>query len=126
MAELEITPQTLVGHYPATPLSANAADITFEASGADFADGASFPHTGREIILVRNDNVGAQTITIESKADAKNREGDITTYSIGASEYAAFGPFPVDGWRQSDGDMNFAVSAADLYLAVIRLPAGYP
>lgn len=124
MAELSLTPQTLVGKYPATPLSANDADITFTASGADYADGAAFPHTGKEIILVRNDNVGAQTITISSVVDEKKRSGDITTYSIGAGEYAAFGPFPVDGWRQADGDMNIEFSEADLYVAILRLPSG--
>lgn len=126
MAELSLTVQTIKGGYPSLPVTANAADIVWTAAGADFADGAAFDHTGREIILVRNDNVGAQTLTIDSVADEKGRTGDITTYSVGAGEYAAFGPFPVAGWRQSDGDMNIVASAADVYLAIIRLPAGYP
>lgn len=120
-----MTPQQIVaGHYPTLPVTAEAADFTYTASGADFADGASFPLTGREVLIVRNDNAGAQTITINSVVDDKNRTGDITTYSIGIGEYAVFGPFPKSGWAQASGDLYFEVAAADLFLAVLRLPVG--
>lgn len=123
MARLSITPQEPLGKYPATPLVANSADLTWVASGADFADGAGYTLTGRELLLVRNDNVGAQTITIQSVVDPQNRTGNITAYSIGIAEYAMFGPFPKEGWAQSDGKLYFAVTAADLYFAVVRMPS---
>ena len=123
MARLALTPQEPPGKYPATPLGANSADLTFVAAGADFADGFSYPLTGRELLLIRNDNVGAQTVTIDSVVDDKNRLGDIETYSIGIGEYAMFGPFPPHGWQQANGSLYGEVSAADLYLAVILLPA---
>ncbi len=72
---------------------------------------------------MRNDNAGAQTVTITSEADEKNRLGDIEDYSVGIGEYAMFGPFPRDGWADSGGYLNFEASAADMYFAVIRLPA---
>ena len=122
MAILTVTVQNLLGKYPVTPLTANSADIVFTPAGADFADGFQFVHTGREIILVRNGNVGAQTITINSVPNAKGRSGTITAYSLGAGEYAAFPPFPVDGWRQSSGYLTGAMSAADVEIAVLRLP----
>jgi len=122
MAVLDLTPQTVIPKYPATPLTANAADFVWTAAGADFADGARFPHTGKEIILVRNDNVGAQTVTIESAVDEKNRVGNITTYSVGIGEYAAFPPFPVVGWRQTTGYLMLEASAADVSFAILRLP----
>jgi len=123
MAELTLTVQQMIGKYPSLPLTANAADFTWTAAGADFADGAVFPLTGREILLVRNDNVGAQTVTITSVADDKNRTGDITTYSVGAGEYAVFPCLAVDGWRQTDGNLDIEASAADVMFAVLRLPA---
>ncbi len=122
MAILTLTVQNLIAKYPVTPLTANSADFVWTAAGASFADGFQFAHTGKEILLVRNDNAGAQTVTIDSVPDAKNREGDITAYSVGAGEYAAFPPFPVEGWRQSNGMLKGAASAADVYLAVLRLP----
>lgn len=119
--ELDITVQDVIGGYPDMPLVADSADFVWTAAGADFVAGAGFDHTGMEIILVRNDNVGAQTVTITSVLDAHNRLGTITTYSVGAGEYAAFGPFPLAGWQASDGDMNLTFSAADMYVAVLRL-----
>lgn len=122
MTRLALSAQLTKGSYPSLPLSANSADVAWTAAGAEFADGFSIPHTGKEILLVRNDNVGPQTVTINSLADAKHqRTGDITTYSVGAGEYAVFGPWQADGWRQSTGLVHGAASAADVMLAVIRL-----
>lgn len=123
MAVLDVTPQSPPGKYPATPLVADSADLEWTAAGEDFAEGARFPCTSRELLLVRNDNAGAQTVTITSEADEKNRLGDIEDYSVGIGEYAMFGPFPRDGWADSGGYLNFEASAADMYFAVIRLPA---
>lgn len=114
--------QNLIVKYPVTPLTANSADFVWTAAGADFADGFRFQHTGKEILLVRNDNVGAQTVTINSVANQRGRTGTISAYSVGAGEYAAFPPFPVEGWRQSNGYLTGAASAADVQLAVLRLP----
>jgi hypothetical protein len=126
MAILTLTPQTVIAKYPSLPLTANSADFVWTAAGADFADKARFVHTGREAILVRNDNGGAQTVTIESSADPKGRTGNITTYSVGAGEYAVFPPFPVTGWRQitggNTGYLVLSASAADVYFAILRLP----
>ena len=122
MARLALTVQTPLGSYPTLQPTADSADLIWTASGADFADGFSYTLTGRELLLIRNDNVAAQTVTISSTVDEKKRSGDITAYSIGIAEYAFFGPFEKAGWVQSNGNLYGAVSAADLYLAVIRLP----
>lgn len=120
MARLPITPQTSLGGYPATPLTVQTADFVFTPAGAQFADGASFPITGRELLLVRNGNGAAQTVTITSMVDEKNRLGTITAYSVGISEYAVFGPFQKDGWAQAGGLLYFAASATDVEFAVLR------
>lgn len=121
MARLVITGKTPPGKYPSVPLSANSADLSWTAAGATFADGASFAMTGNDLLLVRNDNAGAQTVTISSVVDQYNRTGDITTYSVGAGEYAVFGPIPRPGWMQDDGSLYFAASAADVSFAVVHL-----
>ncbi len=112
-----ITVQSLIGKYPATPVSADAADITFAAM--ELA-GDTFANTGKEIILVRNDDAGAVTLTITSQVDTFNRLGTISAYPIGAGEYAAFGPFPVSGWNDSSGNLNLLASDVDLKVAVLR------
>lgn len=120
MARIAITPQTTIGSAPSLPLAADSADFTWTA--ADQGDGNDTPLTGRELLLARNDNAGAQTVTVHSVPDAYNREGDITTYSMAAGDYAAFGPFDIAGWKQADGKLWFNGSAADVFFAVLRLP----
>jgi hypothetical protein len=121
MARLVLTPQTLLGSYPTLQPAANAADVTFTSAGASFADGAGFLVTGGEILLVKNGENSAQTITITSVVDERKRSGNITSYSIGAGEIAAFGPFQPEGWMQSDGQIYIAASADDVSFAVLRL-----
>ncbi len=121
MARLALVPQEVLGPYPTLPLVVESADFDWVASGASFGDGFSFPLTGRELLLIRNDNVGAQTVTIDSMPTKRTtRSGDIAAYSIGIGEYAVFGPFSSDGWEQATGNINGEVSAADLSLAVIK------
>jgi len=121
MARLVLTPKVPPGPYPATPLSANSADLAFTAAGADFADGAGFPMSSRHLVLVRNGNSGQQSVTFTSVTDQLNRKGDITTYALAAGEFGVFGPFERSGWMQTDGQLYFAASAADVEFAVIRV-----
>ena len=122
MARLALVPIDVVSGYPATPLAVNALDIVFTNAGAQFVDGAGFPHTGREVLLIRNLNVGAQTVTINSVNDDKNRKGDITAFSFATLEIGAI-CLPKTGWSQPDGQLYFAASATDVAFAVLRLPA---
>ena len=121
MARLPIPVTTLLTDYPGRPLTASSADIVWTASGADFADGASFPMTGKEILLVLG-GAGVETITITSVVDQYNRLGTITTYSIGIGEYVVF-PFlnAVHGWAQANGLLYFATTDTDVSFAVLRL-----
>ena len=122
MARLPITVQSPAGFWPTLPLTANAEDFTWTASGADYADGFSFTNTGRELLLIRG-GAGVETITISSVVDQFNRTGDITAYSVGIGEYAWFGPFKPSGWNQSGTSLLYAaVTDADVYIAVCRLP----
>jgi hypothetical protein len=121
MARLALSPVTMPLKYPALQPAVNSLDVAFTPAGADFADGASFPLTGKEILIVHNDNVAAKTVTITSVADSYNRTGDITAYSLGIGEYAVFPQFQLAGWQQSDGKLYLAAEAADVEFLVLRL-----
>ena len=90
-------------------------------TASDNVNGNSVPHTGREILLVRNDNVGAQTATVASIADPFGRTADCVI-SLAAAEYWISQLFPLVGWQQADGNLFIDGSAADVMLCVIRLP----
>ncbi|MCK4302831.1 MAG: hypothetical protein KAY24_01180 [Candidatus Eisenbacteria sp.] len=122
MARTELTVQEPPGNYPALPLVADAADISWDA--ADAADKNEFDLTGRELILAWNtDGANPYTVTVESVTDQCNREGDITDYSIGAGEIAMLGPIPVTGFRQSDGKCYLEASNLAVEFAIIRIPS---
>lgn len=124
MARTAITVQEVSAPFDA--ISAGSEDFTFAAS--DNANGNYFVCTGRELIVVENTNVGAQTITIDSVDDEKGRQEDITTYSLAANDFAVFGVGLTNakGWKQTSGQVYIDTSDADVKIAVLRLPAGYP
>jgi hypothetical protein len=118
MARQSHTPLTALG-TKTDAYSANAADLTMTA--ADTVNSEQVTLTGNELVIAWNSNAGAQTVTVSSVVDDMGRDGDITTYSIGAGEYAVFGPFDTEGWRQSDGKLYFEASHADVKLGVVKL-----
>lgn len=109
------------GSYPTLPLSANSRDIVFTAG--DAGNNNQFLATGREIVIVQNSGAGARTVTFLSVADRFGRTGDMTAYSLGAGEFGLFGPFQLDGWRQTDGYVYTNPEHAEIKYAVIRLPS---
>ena len=118
MARTSLTVINPKGPHPGT-ISAN--DLDFSFTSADLSNKNSFTMTGRELILARNVNSGAQTITLTSVADPQNRLGTITTYSVGASEFAMFWAGDILGWRQSDGEFYLEGSHADIKFAVVKI-----
>jgi hypothetical protein len=120
MARTSITPTVPPGKYPVVPLTAGAAALPLVA--ADTVNFNSTPSTGREVLIVQNNAGAPATVTINSSVDPQNRTGDITAYSIPANSFAAFGPFPVQGWRQPDGTLWFQGSAATVLFGVLQLP----
>lgn len=106
--------------YPSLPVAANSLDFAF--TPGDAVNGLQYQATGREVVLVRNINVGSQTFTLLSVADEFGRKGDITTYSLAAGEFAVLIP-PLKGFQQADGSVWIDVSHDDVHVAVLRLPA---
>lgn len=111
-----ITPQ---GPHPGT-VAADALDFAFTAS--DDVNGNEFAHTGKELILIQNIDAGPQTFTATSVPDPQNRSMDITTYSVGAAEFAALLATAITGWRQTDGNFYLDSSDANILFAIMRLP----
>jgi len=113
---------TPLGAY-ASYATINSADMVMAA--ADVSGYNQFVASGNDLVVAFNSDSGAQTLTINSVADPYGRTGNITTYSIGAGEYAIFGPFRQDGWMQTDGKIYLAASSALVKLGVITLPGTY-
>lgn len=115
-ARTELTVTTLEGAYG--DYGVNDADVTM--AGADVANGNTFTLNEGDILIAHNTNVGAQTVTIDSVADVYGRTGDITTYSLAADDYAAFGPFKRPGWAQTGGQLHVDATHAEVLLGVLR------
>lgn len=112
----ELTVVDLPGAYEAnianTPVDIGlvAADLT----------GNTFRSTGREVVVVRNDDVGVQTVTVASSpASRTGRVGDIAAASIPAGETRIFQIFPRDGW-ESGGLITVTASDVDVKVGVLR------
>lgn len=117
MPRTEITPAQLKAGKDAYTAT------TVTPAAADTVNLNSTPHTGKEIILVRNSGAVAHTVTITSVADpVYGRTGDIAAVSVPAGETRLFGPFPLEGWRQVDNRLYFQGSDAALLFTVLRLP----
>ena len=108
------------GPHVVSPVPAN--DLDFSRTAGDITNLNSFKATGKELLLVRNDDVAAQTFTIKSVADPFKRVQDITAYSLGISEEAAFWFGDIQGWRQPDGTVFIDPADADLKFSVMRIP----
>jgi hypothetical protein len=111
-ARVLIAAQSVVGSYPVTPLTANAADLV-ETAG-DATNGHYTPIVeGKTVVIAHNTGAGARTVTFTSSVDTYNRLGTITAYSLGAGEISLpFGPFKVNGWSNVGPDVALADPSA--------------
>lgn len=123
MARNTLTKITPVGPYPTLPVAANALDLTFTAadvSGDPIKE--QFVPSGKDLLLVWNKHATlARTFTITSKADDRNRTGDIAAFSLGVGEIAAFYFKDQVGWRQNDGFVYIEGESADIFFCVLQV-----
>lgn len=118
MARQSHTPLTALG-TKTSAYSAGAADLTMTA--ADATNKEQVAITGQELVIAHNTGASAYTVTISSVADDQGRTGDVATYSLAAGDYAIFGPFGLEGWKQTDGKLYFEASNASVKFGVVRL-----
>lgn len=118
-----LTPVVPIGPYVTGQPTAGSLALAW--TQCDASNGNSFPITGREILLVQNeDTMAAHTFTVSSVADALGRTNDVTAYSVALSSFAAFNfRSGVTGWKQSDGTVHMACSTNNIYFAVLTTPS---
>lgn len=88
---------------------------------ADEVNGNRYRATGRELLILHNTDSGNHTYDVTSVANALGRTGDIAGKQIDAGEYLiAF--LAVEGWRNSDGYIEFKASDPTVEILVARLP----
>ena len=114
MPTTAITKQAAPRAYPTA-----WSDLTLAA--ADATNENHFVASGKDLIIVKNDNAGAQTIEIDGTVDAYGRTVTVTK-SIAAGAFAMFGPVPSAYWANSSGQIVLDPSHVDLKIAVISLP----
>jgi len=119
MARQTHTAATVQGRYPVT-----ATRLSFLK--ANVADKEDVVLTGQEVLFVWNTSgATAYTVTVTSVADQpQGRTGTITAESIPLGVRRIFGPFGLDGWRQTDGKLYWEGSNAALRFAVAKMPVG--
>ena len=100
---------------------ANDLDVAFSAT--DATNGNYFSSSPqRYLLMLYNASGGAATVTIFSNNDSRFRNEEITDYSIGDTEYAAFYFPDTKGWADSTGKVVFLTSVTTLKALVYRLP----
>lgn len=118
MPRTALTAQTLKAATDTVAPTAGQLDLVMTA--ADVANSNAVPFTGKEILLMNNTDVGAQTITITSAPDLLGRTRDIAAYSMAAGKISAFDANTLQGWLQADGNLYFQASSALVKFAVLR------
>lgn len=100
------------------PENGSLDDLTFAAM--DDVNNNSFVNTGKEIILVRNDDASPQTVAINSRKCSHGREADITM-SPAAADYSIAGPLSPSLYLEaSGGTVLLTPSDPDLKVAIAR------
>ncbi len=77
---------------------------------------------GQELIIARNTDSVAHTVTIEGVEDPFGRTITVN-YNLPQRSFAAFGPFEPVGWRQLDGKLYFTADDSSVQFAVLRVAA---
>lgn len=113
--------QTLTAAVPTGPWPPLAAGVTLAGTAANATDKEQTTCTGRELLIARNSGASSRVVTVTSKADQRTgRSGDVS-FSVPAGEMRMIGPFDVDGFKQTDGNLYFEAAHAEIIWSVIRI-----
>lgn len=117
MPRTTLTKKTAPGPY--ADITANGADLAMTA--ADVANKNQFRAGHEDIIFAHNTGASPHTITITSAPDEYGRSEDVAAYSLGAGEYAVFGPLKPHGWQQTDGYIYLEADHAEIKFGIVAL-----
>jgi hypothetical protein len=120
MSRTTIVPQTLLGPYPALPISSGGADPSLTAASGGVVSYQAALTSGKTLVLCYNSDSSAHTVTVTSAPDATNRKGDITAYSVAAKAISILGPFATLGWAQTGNLLYVDIDSDLLQIAVIN------
>lgn len=100
--------------------SARAANpITFAAADAA---GDSFANTGREALLVQNNDVGARTVTVVTQATVDGLAVADLQITVPAGELHLIGPFAKGVYDDVNGEVQITYNdATNVNVAVVRI-----
>jgi hypothetical protein len=114
MARTRLTPAEVPKTHP-------GGEVVYTWTAADTSNQNDFLLTGRETLLIKNEDASSQDVTITSVADPYGRTGDLTV-TVAASDEVALHFSARDGWMQSDGALYLDTTSANISYAVLRLP----
>jgi hypothetical protein len=99
-----------------------AGDLTVAQTAMDAVNGNSFVATGKEILVIQNNDAAPHTFTITSVPDTLGRsDASLTNYSVPATTLIALQMNQLAGWLQSsDGTVHMTTSSALLKITVLR------
>lgn len=89
-------------------------------TAADAVNQNCFIAGGNDLVIAKNPDTSAHTVTINSVADQYGRTKDIDSYSIPAGETHVFGPFSRHGW-ESDGQILLEANSNQIKFAILKL-----
>ena len=96
------------------------AGVAAAETAADATNFEQTVHTGRNFLLIgRNSGVTTRAITITSVADQQGRTGDVSD-TLTSGQRKVYGPFPEEGWKQTNGYLYFQAAHAEVLWSVIR------
>lgn len=116
MARGALTKTTAPGGYAGswTAVTMNSGNAT---------DGHYFALTGRELLVMTNTSTDTNYwVTLTSVDDPYGRSESITQVDIAFGATVVFGPIPLIGWQQTNGQFYVDVENAAIKIGVITLP----
>jgi hypothetical protein len=106
MAELSVQEITIDGTV-----------VTFAAAAGG---GDTFPNTGKEILVVKNDSASSITVTIDSQAECSFGFDHDPVITVGAGVSREIGPFKPQRYNDADGMVNVSYSAVTTVTVAVK------
>lgn len=112
-------PRTALTVQKVPAFGGSIANLAFTA--ADAANNHEFVNDGRSVLVIKNDDAAPKTVDVIGVASSStfNRTGDEQVV-VPANQIGFAGPFPSQGFRQSDGTVHVDIAAdTSLSFAVV-------
>jgi hypothetical protein len=82
----------------------------------------STPLSGNQVLIFWNTHASTTYhVTVHSSGDVEGRTEDITTFAIPAGTTAHTSKYPIIGWQDSGGSLDFDADNASIKVAVLTI-----